>query len=52
MIDVHPIEKVYTITEYLAREDAGELRHEFNNGTLLEMAGGIFLDKLPKEGEA
>jgi len=41
MIDVHPIEKVYTIAEYLAREDAGEQRHEFNNGIISEMAGGI-----------
>lgn len=41
MVDVNPIEKVYTISEYLSREDASELRHEFNNGTLIEMAGGI-----------
>ncbi|MCK6691865.1 MAG: Uma2 family endonuclease [Thermoanaerobaculia bacterium] len=41
MVDVHSIEKVYTISEYLAREDASEARHEFHNGTLIEMAGGI-----------
>lgn len=41
MVDIHPIEKSYTIDEYLAREDASELRHEFHNGTLTEMAGGI-----------
>lgn len=26
MVDVHSIEKVYTISEYLAREDASEVR--------------------------
>lgn len=41
MVDLHPIEKAYTISEYLAREDASEVRHEFHNGTLVEMAGGI-----------
>lgn len=41
MVDLHPIEKAYTISEYLAREDASEVRHEFNNGNLTEMAGGI-----------
>lgn len=33
MVDIHPIKKVYTIAEYLAQEDAGEARYEFNNGT-------------------
>lgn len=41
MVDLHPIEKSYTIAEYLEQEDASELRHEFHNGTLTEMAGGI-----------
>lgn len=41
MVDVHSIEKTCTIAEYLAREDESAVRHEFHNGTLLEMAGGI-----------
>lgn len=41
MVDVHSIEKTCTIAEYLAREDDSAVRHEFHNGTLLEMAGGI-----------
>lgn len=41
MVDVHSIEKTCTIVEYLAREDESAVRHEFHNGTLLEMAGGI-----------
>ena len=45
MVDVHSIEKTCTIAEYLAREDESTVRHEFHNGTLIEMAEG----KLPKE---
>lgn len=41
MVDVHSIEKIYTIAEYLEQEDARAVRHEFHNGNLLEMAGGI-----------
>ena len=33
-------ERLYTIQEYLDREDAAGVRHEFNNGTITEMAGG------------
>ncbi|MEK7254580.1 MAG: Uma2 family endonuclease [Bacteroidota bacterium] len=35
--------KYYTIAEYLEMEDASDTRHEFDNGTITEMAGG----KLP-----
>ncbi len=41
MVDVHSSEKTYTISEYLAQEDAADVRHEFHNGNLIEMAGGI-----------
>ncbi|MBL7775833.1 MAG: Uma2 family endonuclease [Saprospiraceae bacterium] len=41
MIDVSSAEKIYTISECLAQEDASAVRHEFNNGNLSEMAGGI-----------
>jgi len=41
MVDVSSIEKTYTIADYLAREEESTVRHEFHNGTLLEMAGGI-----------
>ncbi|MEQ1744790.1 MAG: Uma2 family endonuclease [Saprospiraceae bacterium] len=41
MIDVLSIEKTYTIADYLDLEDASAVRHEFHNGNLLEMAGGI-----------
>lgn len=34
MVDVHSIEKVYTISEYLARENASEVRREFHNGNV------------------
>lgn len=33
--------KHYTIAGYFELEDASETRHEFNNGKLTEMAGGI-----------
>ena len=33
--------KYYTIAEYLELEDRSEARHEFQNGNLKEMAGGI-----------
>lgn len=33
--------KFFTIAEYLEREDAAAVRHEFHNGTLQPMAGGI-----------
>ncbi len=41
MVDVSSTEKTYTISEYLTQEDASAVRHEFHNGTLTEMAGGI-----------
>ena len=41
MVDVSSTEKTYTISEYLTQEDASTVRHEFHNGTLTEMAGGI-----------
>jgi Uma2 family endonuclease len=31
----------HTIAEYFDLEDASEVRHEFDNGTITEMAGGI-----------
>lgn len=40
MVETLSIEKTCTIAEYLDREDASAVRHEFHNGTLLEMAGG------------
>ena len=42
-IDINMGEKVlatYSIAEYLAWEQAAELRHEFHNGELFAMAGG------------
>lgn len=41
MIALEVSEKTYNIADYLAREDASATRHEFYNGTLQEMAGGI-----------
>ena len=41
MIALEVLQTTYTIAEYLARENASEVRHEFNNGTITEMAGGI-----------
>lgn len=41
MVDVSSTEKTYTISEYLTQEDASAVRHEFHNGTLTEMVGGI-----------
>ncbi len=54
MVDIRSIEKTYTIADYLAREEESTVRHEFHNGTLLEMAGGILphnvvKGELPKE---
>lgn len=40
MITLNVAEKTYTIAEYLELEDAATTRHEFNNGTIIEMAGG------------
>jgi Uma2 family endonuclease len=33
--------KLFTIAEYFAKEDESGIRHEFDNGTITEMAGGI-----------
>lgn len=41
MIALKVLQTTHTIAEYLAREDAAEVRHEFNNGTITEIAGGI-----------
>ena len=41
MVAVATQEKYYTIAGYLEQEDAAQARHEFHNGTLKEMAGGI-----------
>lgn len=41
MITAKTTKKLYTIAEYLEMEDRSEVRHEFQNGNLLEMAGGI-----------
>lgn len=43
--------KYYTIAEYLELEDRSETRHEFQNGNLKEMAGGILPHNVIK-GEA
>ncbi|MEO6454577.1 MAG: Uma2 family endonuclease [Ginsengibacter sp.] len=31
--------KIYTVQEYFSLEEAGEIRHEFINGNLIEMSG-------------
>ena len=31
------LNKTYTVQEYFSLEEAGELRHEFINGNLIEM---------------
>ncbi len=41
MIALEVLQTTHTIAEYLAREDAAAVQHEFNNGTITEMAGGI-----------
>lgn len=41
MITLNVAEKTYTIAEYLEMEDAAMTRHEFNNGTIIEMAGAL-----------
>ncbi len=41
-------ERLSTIQEYLDREDAAAVRHEFNNGTITEMAGGTIPHNLIK----
>ena len=41
MVTLNVAEKTYTIAEYLEMEDAATTRHEFNNGTIIETAGGI-----------
>jgi Uma2 family endonuclease len=41
MVAVETLQKYFTIAEYLEMEDASEVRHEFHNGNLKEMAGGI-----------
>jgi len=41
MVTLNVAEKTYAIAEYLEMEDAATVRHEFNNGTIIEMAGGI-----------
>jgi Uma2 family endonuclease len=41
MLNTEVQEKYYTIADYFALEDASPVRHEFNNGNLLPMAGGI-----------
>ncbi len=51
MITVETAEKLYTIAEYLELEDRSEVRHEFQNGNLKEMAGGILAHNVIK-GEA
>ncbi len=51
MVAVETLQKYYTIAGYLEMEDASETRHEFHNGTLKEMAGGILPHNVFK-GEA
>ena len=41
MVAVETLQKYYNIAGYLEMEDASEARHEFHNGTLKDMAGGI-----------
>ncbi len=41
-------EQYYTIAEYFALEDASPVRHEFNNGNLAPMAGGILPHNMVK----
>lgn len=33
------LHKIYTVPEYFSLEEAGEVRHEFINGNLIEMSG-------------
>ncbi len=40
MLSLDVSKKYYTIAGYFELEDASEVRHEFNNGTITEMAGG------------
>ena len=40
--------KLLTIAEYLEAEDAAELRHEFQNGKTIEMAGGTLAHNVIK----
>lgn len=51
MVAVDIQTKFFTIAGYLEMEDASEVRHEFHNGTLKEMAGGILPHNVVK-GEA
>lgn len=39
-MNVQPQSKLYTIEEYLAFEVKSEVRHEYENGLILEMSGG------------
>lgn len=41
MVTLDVATKYHTIAGYFEMEDASETRHEFHNGTLKEMAGGI-----------
>lgn len=41
MISAESNTKYYTIAGYLEMEDASEIRHEFHDGIIKEMAGGI-----------
>lgn len=38
---MHSLElnKIYTVAEYFAMEESGEIRHEYVNGNLIEMSG-------------
>ncbi|MFN4255338.1 MAG: Uma2 family endonuclease [Saprospiraceae bacterium] len=35
-------ERLFSIAEYLEREEKSEVKHEFQNGKIIEMAGGTF----------
>jgi len=48
MVSLAIAERLYTIAEYLEMEDKAEARHEFNNGTIILMAGGILPHNMVK----
>lgn len=48
MVKLDILQKYYTIAGYLELEDASDARHEFHNGTLKEMAGGILPHNIVK----
>lgn len=44
-------ERIYTIEEYLAFEEQSEVRHEFHNGKIRQMAGGTIAHNTIKKNK-